>query len=180
MAARITTACDEPVTIRFRYTARDLEQAQHLMRQLRPSEAWLYRMIGPAFGIAAALGLLLYLNGHRLVGIICGIGLAALTYLAVAMPKFQANAAFKRFPYLQQEITADFGESGIELTTSAGRAMLPWEAFSAVRENDEVLMLGRSDRHVQIFPKRAFSAEELAEVRALLQRNLAITSQPTR
>lgn len=160
------------INIRFRYTARDLEQAQRLMRELRPREAWLYRMIGPAFGVAAALGILLFLRGYRIIGVVCVVGSGLLSYLALAMPRFQARAAFKRFPYLQQEISAVFNEEGIELTTSSGRAWLPWAGYSHFREDANVFILRRSDNHVQVFPKRALSAQQLSTIRELAQRRI--------
>jgi hypothetical protein len=84
------------------------------------------------------------------------------------MPRFQANAALKRFPYLSQEISAEFNDDGVELVTSTGRAVLAWEKFVGFRENSEVLILRRADNHVQVFPKRAFTGTQLDELRNLI------------
>lgn len=132
----------------------------------------MFRMVVPVFIFAVVLGAGLISRGRVGLGVFWILAFALLTALTYLMPKQQARAAFKRFPYLQQEITAEINDDGLMLTMSSGGAEFPWEAFTGFRENKEVMVLRRADSHVQVIPLRALTAAEQQQLRDLVHQNI--------
>lgn len=165
------------LTVRFRYTARDLLAAQTAMREFRPVERWAFRLLFPAFALGIVVGSYLIIKGFVPVGIVWIVAFVLLPAAVIMMPGIQARRAMQRFPYLREDIVAEFADDGLRLVTTQSNAFLSWNLFVAVHETNDVLLLLRQDGHMQIFPKRAFSGDELSSMQMLIEKNIRSTEK---
>lgn len=165
------------LTVRFRYAAQDLLEAQVAMREFRTVERWAFRLLFPAFALGIVAGGYLIIKGFVVVGIAWIVAFVLLPATVIMMPGIQARRAMQKFPYLREDIVAEFADDGLRLVTTQSNAFLSWNLFVAVRETNNVLLLLRQDSHMQIFPKRAFSADELSSIRMFLEKNVHSTEK---
>ena|SRR5581483_10797118 len=69
-------------------------------------------------------------------------------------------------PYFQ--VTAEFDDSGVHLTTPLGSGNSQWEAYQKYAEGPNVFALIMPTRVSHIVPKRGLSAEEISALRVII------------
>jgi hypothetical protein len=70
--------------------------------------------------------------------------------------------------HIQQSYNPCIDESGISMTYATGSSVNAWEGHQSCFETKDMIVLQVSTTLVRVFPKRAFSAEQLTEFRKLL------------
>ncbi len=79
---------------------------------------------------------------------------------------------YRKVPSDHREITLEFSPEGLELATPLSRGSVQWAAYSHYLENDALLLLLQPSRVAVPIPKRAFTPDELARFRALVEEHL--------
>lgn len=78
-----------------------------------------------------------------------------------------------------KDYEADISEGGVMTMCRVGRSELKWEAFQRVIEGDDAIALV-SDAVMYVFPKRAFTAEQLDEFKKLIASHVPVRDGKTR
>lgn len=73
---------------------------------------------------------------------------------------------------MQCEILAEINDDGMTIQTKDSRAELKWSSFMKYLESRNLFVVYQSAQLMNVFPKRAFSAEQVEVFRDLLRRNL--------
>ena len=79
----------------------------------------------------------------------------------------------------EKEFEAEIGEDGIMTTSAVARGESKWEAFQRVIEGGEAIALV-SDAMMYLFPKRAFTSEQLEEFKSLIAARVPVRDGKTR
>ncbi|MDP9263011.1 MAG: YcxB family protein [Acidobacteriota bacterium] len=79
---------------------------------------------------------------------------------------------FRQNPHIAGRHSARFGEEGIQLAGPESRSEMAWAAIDRFTESKNLFVLVHFPKMIYLFPKRAFTPEQLAEFRELLLRKL--------
>jgi hypothetical protein len=71
----------------------------------------------------------------------------------------------------QGDFVAEISDDGIHIVTANAESKLKWGLFLRAIESDDLFVLPEAEWLLQIFPKRAFAASDVAEFRSLIQKN---------
>ena len=110
----------------------------------------------PTWALAALIGLLGISMWHRYV---------------IDLPR----RYFRGDPKFREEYHLTFSDGGIEFQTQSVNAMIAWNMFTRVLENDKfyLTVYGRDLHSVSVIPKRAFvNSKQEANFRELLRRHI--------
>jgi uncharacterized membrane protein len=72
----------------------------------------------------------------------------------------------------KHDVTAEISDQGIHLVTQFSDSQIKWNGFVRFLESKNIFMVFMARWSFLILPKRAFSAGEADEFRAILQRNV--------
>jgi hypothetical protein len=76
---------------------------------------------------------------------------------------------YRGAPFMHSQIWARIDEAGITMTYQTGSSVSTWDGYQACFETKDLIVLQLSTTFVRVFPKRAFSTEQLLEFRQLLE-----------
>ena len=166
------------VEIEYEHTASDFAEGQVTASKLLPNARRMRRwslfvgtilIIAPL--VATATGGALSLKDPRpWIVVLLGV------YVVLAMTVLQSfhfKRQFKKNPHLQGKFTARFDESGISFIGPESRGEMQWSNLDTFKESKNLFVLVRMPSLFHIYPKRAFSPDQLNELRSLLANNLA-------
>jgi len=80
---------------------------------------------------------------------------------------------FRRHPGFAKEGLMIVNDESLRIEEEFERRETKWPAFTKFQETDNLFMLFEGARNVRMFPKRAFSQQELDEFRGLLSSKIA-------
>jgi len=92
--------------------------------------------------------------------------------LILGNPWLAARMQFRRMPSAQGLMTVAISESGLHIRTQHGDSQVAWSAYIGWGEEKSVFVILPQPRIYVPIPKRAFTAEQLAEFRETLRRNV--------
>ena len=129
------------------------------------------------FSFVLLLGLMflvgIYLVQHDLA-VEGWIWLALSAGMGIAMyqvPHLQARRALRSNPSAQGEFIITLDHAGVATTFPTGKSQLEWRAFTKYKETEHIFLLSTGTRS-HLIPKRVLSAEQVQELRALLNREI--------
>ena len=134
----------------------------------------------PRWGVSILLVLLtmlgvegVYLIHQGFTGGYFWLAMAALLGFAPwAVPRYLARRFLSRKPP-ESETTFLFQEEGVGITGSIGKAQLKWRAFSKFEETERMFFLYLRSGRFNSVPKRVMSAEQITELRKILELRIA-------
>jgi YcxB-like protein len=156
--------------IRFTPTAEDSVNALRATSQ----PAWVMLLFVLLLALMFLVGI--YLVDHDLA-VIGWIWLAASAGLGITVyqvPLRQARRALQSNPSAQGEVVLTLDDNGTAATFPTGKSQLEWRAYTKYKETDHLFLMTTGTRS-SIIPKRVMSAEQVRELRALL--NVKIRKQ---
>jgi hypothetical protein len=80
---------------------------------------------------------------------------------------------FEKHPNFARPVRLQISEAGIHSESDAWTDDTKWNAYLYYRETENLFMLYLGSRSVEAIPKRAFSAQQLAEFREFVRANLS-------
>jgi hypothetical protein len=86
----------------------------------------------------------------------------------IVAPRWLAAKAYRSAKFMHDSITAEIDEGGTRMTYPSGSSDTKWIGYVNWQETDDMFVLFLSDRLIRMFPKRAFSGNELDTMRELL------------
>lgn len=87
------------------------------------------------------------------------------------MPRGQARRALQFNPLARGEIVLTVDHDGIAAKFPMGKSQLEWRAYTKYKETDQIFLISKGS-HSSFIPKRAMSADQVRELRALLNANI--------
>ncbi|QCI67240.1 YcxB family protein [Phreatobacter stygius] len=90
------------------------------------------------------------------------LALPAVNYLVLA--PYTARKTFRQQKTLHHPITYSWSEAGLKATNVSGEWLVPWTDYLKWSEDDRVVLFYQAPRLFQMLPKRAVTAEQLADV----------------
>ncbi len=118
--------------------------------------------------IVFAAGLFLVLMGSSVLGIFFIALAIALPFQRRHMYRSALRSNYRGAPFMHSPVRAQIDETGISMTYATGSSVNAWEGHQACFELKEMIVLQVSTTLVRVFPKRAFTAEQLTGFRKLL------------
>ena len=79
---------------------------------------------------------------------------------------------FKKHPNFVRPVRLQVSEDGLHSESDAWSGSTKWNAYFGYHETENLFFLYLGSRSVEAIPKRAFSAQQLAEFRELVRANL--------
>lgn len=110
---------------------------------------------------AAGLGVLLWIAA---VGLILGIR-------RLSLPR-RTRRQLRQQKSLQSEARLSWSEDGIQFETAEAHSRHAWGEFASWAESETIILLFHADKIFHFIPKRALSASEIDDLRALLRRKV--------
>jgi hypothetical protein len=129
------------------------------------------RMIG---FLLVAMGLLSVAT--RAISYPADLALVAIGLFFAFGAKLQLRASLKRDKRLQDQFEAVISEDFIEISSPDATSKYGWSSFTRYIESTNLFLLYQSQHVYNIFPKRAFTPEDLASFRDLLRQELGAAS----
>ena len=71
-------------------------------------------------------------------------------------------------PFMHFQVQARMDDSGISTQYLNGSSVNTWEGHQSSFETDDLILVMQTTTHMRVFPKRAFTANQLTEFRQLL------------
>jgi F0F1-type ATP synthase assembly protein I len=111
-------------------------------------------------------------TGWTMVGVfILGIAVAfpfiKRNRLQKALQKLLRNN-YQGAPFMHSPVQARMDDSGIFMQYISGSSVNTWEGHQSSFETNNLIVVMQTTTHMRVFPKRAFTANQLAEFRQLL------------
>ncbi len=159
-------------TLRFNLTNDDHVEASQL-HAMRGSRGGLWILAAIIWLIYSALAFLAVGEWdwqHAATSAGLGAAVAAVVVLLIyhyTIPR-RSRRIFAQQKSLQSEVEASWNEEALDLAAPSGRGKLLWGDFHKWTEGPNVILLYQSDAIFNLFPKRAFSEEALADIRGRL------------
>jgi len=135
---------------------------------------WLWPVVWTLLAAVILLSGFLYLQCPRALMRLAPLyGLLLFILILVRLlPPWVARMQFRRQPAAQGTRTLDISEKGLISEGATLKSESRWSHYTGWSEAETVFLLIASPLLYIIIPKRAFSAEQLAEFRALLTRHI--------
>lgn len=119
--------------------------------------------------MTALLSLVLPVAALALFAMVAAVSIFAVPPLIVVLfGRRAARRNLKAVPAFQAPLHYSWSEEGISCETVSGRSFLRWPAFRRWLEDGELLMVWPHPLTYQLLPKRAFTPEQIDEIRAFL------------
>ncbi len=90
--------------------------------------------------------------------------------------RLQVWFSFRRDNRLQDQFEATISDSGIDVSSLKASSKYDWSAFIRYAETKNLFLVYQAPQVFNVFPKRAFAAEEVDTFRGLLDKNLGAAS----
>jgi len=163
----------------YRITEQDYMDALDLFVANEPSYRRISRRLMPWIGgllIALPAASLLLTSDHNpaLSAIIILMGFYFL-YCGFALRRY-FRKSYRKDKRYQHEFTAEISEEGVSVGSEDGQSQTRWGGFIRFLESDSIFMLFHATWVFNVFPKRAFTAQEATEFRDLARQNVATGS----
>ncbi len=164
-----------PLVVSFTLTVDEFLGGQRLFNQLfaRPSARFCYRH-------AISIGVLLLIEAlvcfaFRWSTLLCLLlvlwGVSLILNRTILGPN-RVKKEFAQYPDHATGRDMEFAEERILVQTSHGKSEMNWERFSRFAETDKLFVLFAPPRFLITLPKRAFSANQVEQLREILSRKL--------
>jgi hypothetical protein len=119
-----------------------------------------------------AAGMYLLLMGWATLGIFF-VGLAVAFpfirhYRSRRVLRSALRSNYQGAPFMHSQVRAHIDDSGISMTYATGSSETAWEGHHGCFELTDMIVLQVSTTFLRVFPKRAFTVDQLAEFRKLL------------
>jgi hypothetical protein len=162
--------------VTYELTQKDFLDSFIAHRNRSALRKWSLRLVVGIVFVFAAVGLLALVvrpNPQSLLNFGPALALAAgWTILFWATPRLAARKQFTKQPGAQGQKTLLLDPLGLHWRWNGGSADVEWKHFIRILEGQSQFLLYLSPACFNIVPKRAFTAEQLSEFRALLAQNL--------
>lgn len=93
--------------------------------------------------------------------------------LTYALLPSRARRLFRQQKSMDQELRLSWSDAGAKMEAPSGYNDTPWSDYFGWYESDDVFLLLFNDRLYQFAPKRALSAEQIADLRQTLRTGFA-------
>jgi hypothetical protein len=124
-------------------------------------------------GIGAASATFVFPHDLAMRALPSFVAFAAMLAATFVAPRYAARRAMRRMAEVgDTNVTYRFDAEGITIRSAGATASFAYRKVHRFREIDTAFLLYAQPRIAQIVPKRAFSAEDLAEVRSLLREHI--------
>lgn len=150
------------VSVSYEPTAEELTRG--LKRGQRRNRRFLWAISVLALAVAAAMLAADAGEPAALKGGVLGIGLVFPVLLTLGTKRAVARQA----PRLCRPTQATFTNEGLSVASDQWSVELAWSAFSSFTETDEFFICRLAKNQMHLIPKRAFDAQQAAEVSAFL------------
>ena len=164
--------------ITYNLTAADLVEANrfHYSRGA-PASIRIGMRLAFVVGLVVVVSILLNLTlasstqlTRSLPILLLGLFLMSLTTLFIP---WAVKRAYQKDKRLHEEFVAEIADSGISISCPSSRSEINWETYIRYFESKNLFVLYQSPNLFNVFPKRAFTAEQAEETRAILKQKLA-------
>ena len=95
-----------------------------------------------------------------------------MTYALVFSPRQAVRKAYRKNPSLQQQLTAQIDNDGVDVTSEVSQSKRLWTGFTGYCETKNVWLLYQTTLSFLVIPKAAFSSEQLDAFRTLVRAKL--------
>jgi hypothetical protein len=175
------------VSVTFIVTEDEFMAAQRLFREKGlPAYVRIWRKVAIVLGVLLVVGSFAHLFARGmhvatmpheswqmqlawLVPIVVGIWLISQYWWGYDLG---ASRAYHLDRWSEHPVTWGFFSDGLRLETQTVRAEMLWSSFQWYAESNESVIISLLKNRFFMFPKRAFSANDLAEFQALLKKNV--------
>lgn len=166
--------------IAYKLTAKDLIEANRLhLSRGASSSIRMGRRMALGIGIlilAITLAALAFAPStaqltRSIPALFFGLLLVFLTTLAVPLI---VKRSFLKDKRLHDEFAAEITESGIEILSPNSRGQMDWSVFLRYFETKNLFLLYQSPQLFNVFPKCAFTPEQIDEFRSMLARKIIL------
>jgi len=121
-----------------------------------------------AVAVVFAAGLFLALGGSVALGVFFIALAAALPFYPRYVNRKVLRDSYRGAPFMHSAIKAHIDKTGITMTYASGSSVNAWEGHQGCFETEDLIVLQVSTTFIRVFPKRAFTAEQLTGFRKLL------------
>lgn len=163
------------MNLSFRYTAQDWTQG-YMTYVIHGRRRWmrrLYIFLGCFFILMGVAVVATQKNPLASALPLFFLGLAWL-YLGTALWKRAGRRAFAGRPELQQDLSVNIDDSGVDFSGPISSWHWTWQAFVRVLESKTTILLMLSPCAFAIFPKRVFGPGELKKFREIVRQKLPL------
>lgn len=153
-----------PMTISYQITRRDFVDACVAMSRKTYWFLFGLWLLVALFSVWLNWGALLRGSSSDRVAVFVPAAICGLIFLLIGWgsPRYRAGRMILR------EVTWTFSEQGVHLASNVSTADLRWEAFLKYRETPKGFLLFVQKSMAQFIPKRALTAEQVDDLRAVL------------
>lgn len=103
-----------------------------------------------------------------------GVALIVIGLCLTFLLRLQVWLLFRQNSKLQEHFEAIISDDGIEISSPTAKVNYVWDGFIRYSETTNLFLVYPSQRIFNVFPKRAFSADEVDDFRELLQQKLGV------
>jgi hypothetical protein len=154
--------------VSYKLTERDVLEAQR-----KHGGLWIKVLPVIGFLVFAFSSVSLVHNPNQFPSFVAGIvGGLFLMFLL----RLQVWLSFRRDNRLQDQFEAAISDSGIDVSSSKAESKFDWSAFVRYAETKNLFLVYQAPKVFNVFPKRAFAAEDIDAFRSLLDRRLGAAS----
>ena len=161
--------------VNYQLTPEDFYQGYLAWRNRRKWGLWArwaaYLIVGAAM-LLSLVGLLFAQTETATIGrFALGFWVVWFAWVLLA-PRFFSKRQFRHHPMAQSLITLDCSETGLQFHNAHADSKVAWSAYVGWGESKRVFVIMPQARIYITIPKRAFTAEQQAEFREMLRRNI--------
>jgi hypothetical protein len=167
--------------VTYQLTAEDYRQGIQASRKRTAFGRWSYRVLLGIAGLAIAMavvggfGVIVSHNSKIASNLVPLFLLAVFWVLAIpGIPYLSARSQFNGSPSAKGPITLDVSDEGFRTKTQFSDSNIGWGAIIGFVEMKTIFALFPSPRIFYPVPKRAFTPEQLAEFRQLLEQKIKL------
>lgn len=156
------------MNLKYTLTPEDYLQAQYLHLRGFPSRLFLPLVI---LGLMAAYWFTLGTIPPWLIGAAGGLVLFSIAFFTVILP-LRCKRIFRQQKMLHSSFEAEITPDTYTARSERGTACIKWTDFHKYRVGKKAILVYQSDVVFHPFPTRIFSEAQLAEFKAILEKNL--------
>jgi len=148
----------------YTITEADYVQAMKLYSRPKPSMLAILALITVAFIVAISFGPPALRPG-AIGGLVGGLSVMILSRLL--LNPMQAKRHYRKYKAIQEPITIELRNAGVEFSTANGEALIRWDKLLKWRQNERYLLLYTMPRLYHIIPKSI--ADQGFDLNALIE-----------
>lgn len=157
----------------YKLAERDFLESLIAYRNSRPLSKWFVRLsviLVLLFLVLGIVGLVVHPSRQNLSNVVPLLALAVMWIVLLwVSPWWAARKQFRKQPAAQGLRTISLDGGGVRLRWDGGASDVEWKTFIRFLESKNQFLLFTSPVNFAIIPKRALTAEQITECRAMLE-----------